>query len=130
MGLNYSEFKTFTTNFKNMQSQYQSFLNNFLLKCAMECLAKTKKRTPVDSGELRRNWYITDVIRQSNEEITIYIYNTKDYSIYVEYGHTTRDRTGWVEGYYMSTVSIEELNRKIPKRFEREFTRFLNNLGI
>lgn len=130
MGVNYGEFKLFVDNFKKMQSGYSSFLNDFLLKCAMDTLARTKKRTPIDTGDLRRNWYITGVIRKSNSEIVVYLYNTKDYATYVELGHQTRDRTGWIEGYYMATISMEEVNSKLPRRFEREFTKFLKNMEV
>lgn len=129
MGLDHKQFKSFTRKFQMMTKQYNSFLNDFLIKCAMECLANTKKRTPVDTGELRRNWFIGSVIKTGND-LTIHLYNAKDYASYLEYGHTTRDREGWVEGYYMATISIEELNRKIPKRLEREFVKFVNSLGI
>lgn len=130
MGVDYREFKEFVTNFKKMQAQYSKFLNEFIVKMAMDSLARTKKRTPVDTGELRRNWYITDAIRKSNSEIVVYLYNTKDYASYVELGHTTRNRTGWVEGYYMATISIEEVNQKLPRRFENEFKKFLREMEV
>lgn len=129
MSFEFQEFKNFVDMTKKLSKTYPKFLEDFLLKCAMDCLARTKKRTPVDTGELRRNWQLTNVIKRGNNfEITIY--NTKIYSSFVELGHTTRDRTGWVEGYYMATVSIEELNSKIPARHDREFAKFCKSLGF
>lgn len=129
MGVDFEEFKNFANNFKKMTFKYDKFLFDFLTKIAMEVLAKTKKRTPVDTGELRRNWDITRVMKKGNDLI-VYLYNSKDYASYVEMGHTTRNRTGWVEGYYMATISIEEVERKIPKRFEKEFIKFMASCEV
>lgn len=129
MSTDFSELETYVKNFKKATIEFNKFLFEFLTKNAMEVLAKTKKRTPVDTGELRRNWEITRVIRRG-EDLVVYLYNSKDYASYVENGHTTRDREGWVEGYYMATISIEEVERNIPKRFDREFIKFMASLGV
>lgn len=129
MAFEFGEFKHFVDMTKKLSKSYPKFLEEFLLKCAMETLAKTKKRTPVDTGELRRNWQLTNVIKRGNN-LEITIYNNKHYASYIELGHTTRDRSGWVEGYYMATVSIEELNSKIPARHDREFAKFCKSLGF
>ncbi|MGL4875175.1 MAG: HK97 gp10 family phage protein [Clostridium sp.] len=129
MGLDYSEFLRYAENFKIAQIEFQKFIFDFLTKNAMEALAKTKKRTPVDTGELRRNWGITRVIRRGND-LVVYLFNNKNYASYVEDGHATVNREGWVEGYYMATISIEEIDSKIPKRFESEFKRFMEGLNL
>lgn len=129
MAFEISEFKNFVDMTKKMSKQYPKFLEEFLVKCAMDALSKTKKRTPVDTGELRRNWQLTKVIKRGDTfEITIL--NNKDYASYVEYGHTTVNREGWVEGYYMATVTMEEINSKMPARHDREFQRFCASLGF
>lgn len=129
MRADFSELENYVKNFQKVSIEFNKFLFEFLTKNAMEVLAKTKKRTPVDTGELRRNWEITRVIRQG-EELVVYLYNSKDYASYVENGHTTRDREGWVEGYYMATISLEEVERNIPKRFDSEFIKFMASLGV
>lgn len=129
MGANFNELENYVKNFRKMSIEFNKFLFDFLTKNALEALAKTKKRTPVDTGELRRNWEVTRVIKRGNE-LLVYLYNGKDYASYVEEGHSTRNREGWVEGYYMATISIEEVERNIPKRFDREFIRFMAELGV
>ncbi|MDT9337333.1 HK97 gp10 family phage protein [Clostridium perfringens] len=129
MGADFNELENYVKNFRKMSIEFNKFLFDFLTKNALEALAKTKKRTPVDTGELRRNWEITRVIKRG-DELLVYLYNGKDYASYVEEGHTTRNREGWVEGYYMATISIEEVERNIPKRFDREFIRFMAELGV
>ncbi|WP_338854783.1 HK97 gp10 family phage protein [Clostridium perfringens] len=129
MGADFNELENYVKNFRKMSIEFNKFLFDFLTKNALEALAKTKKRTPVDTGELRRNWEITRVVKRG-DELLVYLYNGKDYASYVEEGHATRNREGWVEGYYMATISIEEVERNIPKRFDREFIRFMAELGV
>lgn len=129
MGADFNELENYVKNFRKMSIEFNKFLFDFLTKNALEALAKTKKRTPVDTGELRRNWEITRVIKRG-DELLVYLYNGKDYASYVEEGHATRNREVWVEGYYMATISIEEVERNIPKRFDREFIRFMAELGV
>ena len=74
--------------------QFKNFLEDFLTQNALEVLNKTKKRTPVDTGELRRNWEISSVVRKG-ADLVVYLYNSKEYASYVEEGHATRNREGW-----------------------------------
>lgn len=129
MRADFRELENFTKNIQKASIEFNKFIFDFLTKNAMDALAKTKRRTPVDTGELRRNWEVTRVSRKG-AELVVYLYNSKDYASYVENGHTTRDRQGWVEGYYMATISIEEVERNIPKRFDREFIKFMASLGV
>lgn len=124
-----SEFENYVKSFQKASIEFNKFIFDFLTKTALDALAKTKRRTPVDSGELRRNWEVTRVMREG-ENLVVYLCNNKDYASYVENGHTTRDRAGWVEGYYMATVSIEKVERNIPKRYDREFMKFMASLGV
>lgn len=129
MGADFNELENYVKNFRKMSIEFNKFIFDFLTKNALEALAKTKKRTPVDTGELRRNWEVTRIVKRG-DELVVYLYNGKDYASYVEEGHATRNREGWVEGYYMATISIEEVERNIPKRFDREFIRFMAELGV
>lgn len=129
MRADFRELENFTKNIQKASIEFNKFIFGFLTKNAMDALAKTKRRTPVDTGELRRNWEVTRVYRKG-DELVVYLYNSKDYASYVENGHTTRDRQGWVEGYYMAKISIEEVERNIPKRFDREFIKFMASLGV
>lgn len=129
MRADFRELENFTKNIQKASIEFNKFIFGFLTKNAMDALAKTKRRTPVDTGELRRNWEVTRIYRKG-DELVVYLYNSKDYASYVENGHTTRDRQGWVEGYYMAKISIEEVERNIPKRFDREFIKFMASLGV
>lgn len=129
MSFDYKEFEKFVDSYKKAAIEFDKFLNKFLIKCALDALGKTKKRTPVDTGGLKRNWFITRVMKKG-DELVVWLYNSQDYASFVEYGHTDRSRTNWVEGYFMATISIEEVQRKIPQRFEREFEKFMLSLEV
>lgn len=129
MSFDYKEFEKFVDTYKKAAIEFDKFLNKFLIKCALDALGKTKKRTPVDTGGLKKNWFITRVMKKG-DELVVWLYNSQDYASFVEYGHTDRSRTNWVEGYFMATISIEEVQRKIPQRFEREFEKFMLSLEV
>ncbi len=129
MSFDYKEFEKFVDTYKKAAIEFDKFLNKFLIKCALDALGRTKKRTPVDTGGLKRNWFITRVMKKG-DELVVWLYNSQDYASFVEYGHTDRSRTNWVEGYFMATISIEEVQRKIPQRFEREFEKFMLSLEV
>lgn len=57
-------------------------------------------------------------------EITIY--NSMLYADYVEYGHRTRDGKGWVNGFFMLTISAQQINRVAPALIEK---RIMQKLG-
>ncbi|MGG1878140.1 HK97 gp10 family phage protein [Paenibacillus cisolokensis] len=94
------------------------FIQDFLLEMAYRAERKIKKRTPVDTGELRRNWRVGRVIRKGNSYI-VEIYNNTEYASFVENGHRNRDKTNWVEGRFMMTISMKQLERELPAYLER-----------
>ena len=129
MGLDNQDLKKFYKNFNNMVRAFDKFLKDFLKENALDCLAKTKQRTPVDTGDLRRSWELSSV-KKVGDNIEIHIINMKEYATYLENGHVTIDRKSWVYGYFMCTIPLEELERKLPRRFEKEFIQFVNRMGI
>lgn len=64
MSFDYKEFEKFVDTYKKAAIEFDKFLNKFLIKCALDALGKTKKRTPVDTGGLKRNWFITRVMKK------------------------------------------------------------------
>lgn len=97
----------------------ERFMRDFLLEMAFRSERKIKKRTPVDTGHLRRNWKVGTVERQGNA-LVVEIYNPVDYASFVEYGHRTgKDLTRWVPGRFMATISMQEIERELPRYLER-----------
>ncbi|MBB6670276.1 HK97 gp10 family phage protein [Cohnella nanjingensis] len=106
----------------------ERFLREFLMEMAMRAVRKIKKRTPVDSGELRRNWMVGNVERRGNSFV-VEIFNNTEYGPYVEYGHRSGPGlTEWTEGRFMLTISMKEIERELPRYLERRQMELLEQL--
>lgn len=106
----------------------ERFIQDFLLEMAFRAERKIKKRTPVDTGELRRNWKVGNVERRGNSYV-VEIYNNTHYAVFVEYGHRTgKNLTKWVEGRFMMTISMQEIERELPRYLERRMGELLDNI--
>lgn len=104
------------------------FIRDFLLEMAYRTERKVKKRTPVDSGELRRNWTVGKIVKQGQGYV-VEIFNNTEYASFVEYGHRTgKDLTEWVEGRFMMTISMKEIERELPLYLERRQTELLEQI--
>ncbi|MGG3278866.1 HK97 gp10 family phage protein [Paenibacillus solani] len=96
----------------------ERFIHEFLLEMAYRGEGKIKKRTPVDSGELRRNWRVGSIERQG-DSFVVEIFNNTEYASYVENGHRNREKTDWVEGRFMMAISMKQLEKELPVYLER-----------
>lgn len=128
-GLDFGSMSQLQQQMQRLESDFDQFLRQFLLKQALDALAKTKDNTPVDTGLLRASWTISEVQRVGNG-LVITISNPTEYASFVEYGHMTRDRKRWVEGKFMCTLAIDEVSKLIPQRFNREFAAWVGRLGL
>lgn len=125
----YSDFKKMGNRFNKSLNEraIERWIREFLLEMAFRAERKIKKRTPVDSGHLRRNWQVGNVEKRGNAYI-VEIFNNLEYASYVEYGHRTRDHTAWVEGRFMATISMREIERQLPKFLEKKQVELLNQI--
>lgn len=126
----FGEFERLAKTFKKALDErvIERFIQDFLLEMAYRAERKIKKRTPVDTGDLRKRWTVGKVIRKGNSYI-VEIYNNLEYAPYVEFGHRTgADLTKWVEGRFMMTISIKEIERELPQYLERRQMQLLNDL--
>ena len=133
-----------TTEWKKMQEKLQKisqnskddslayFLKGFMVEMAERVIAKTKPRTPVDTGALRQAWILGDVHRDGNN-ISVEILNGMEYATFIEYGHKiVRNgiEVGWCNGRFMLTISINEIRNQIPARFAVEWSNFCKRWGL
>jgi len=133
----FSEFEHLAKTFKKALDErvIERFIQDFLLEMAYRAERKIKKRTPVNKdpkaptrGQLRRNWQVGRVERRG-DAYQVEIYNNTHYAQFVEYGHRTgKDLTKWVEGRFMMTISMQEIERELPRYLEKRVTRLLNDL--
>jgi hypothetical protein len=78
-------------------------------------------------GQLRRNWQVGNVEKQGDSYI-IEIFNNTEYASYVEFGHRTMNHKGWVEGRFMATISMKEIEKDLPKFLEKKQTQLLEQI--
>ncbi|MCL2547908.1 MAG: HK97 gp10 family phage protein [Symbiobacteriaceae bacterium] len=112
-------------------------LRSFMLEMGLRVLAKTKRLTPVDTGYLRNSWTLGQVERVG-DTLQITISNPAEYASFVEYGHKrSRWKSGdtaiapgdWVDGKFMATLSIMEVEREMPSHLHRYLSAWLAKNG-
>ncbi|AIQ45616.1 hypothetical protein R70723_06690 [Paenibacillus sp. FSL R7-0273] len=121
----FSDFKKLQKNLQRMRMDFPTFVEDCIRELAGRLLAKTIARTPVLTGELRKGWQIGEVVRLPDGGVHVEITNNVEYALYVEFGHVTRLRTGWVNGKFMLTLSVQELERELPAIMERKLKKYM-----
>lgn len=131
----FSEMENMAKTFKKALDErvVDRFIQDFLLEMAYRAERKIKKRTPVGQGtpapgNLRRNWKVGKVERRGNAYV-VEIFNNTDYASFVEFGHRTGiDLTKWVEGRFMMTISMKEMEQELPRYLEKRQMELLKKL--
>lgn len=127
-------------------------VNDFIESCSKELaarlLSKVIKRTPVGEysnssgkkgGTLRRGWtagknvaaskYINELkVNNFADTFVIEIVNPVNYASYVEFGHRTPNHQGWVNGKFMLTISVQEIEASAPGILERKLRKRFGEL--
>lgn len=157
-GFDFKQYEKWVKQLGVAQKEFDFFLKQFLLEMAQRCIARTKQRTPVDTGALRNSWSIGNqkielketggtsksgkeavTINEDKSDITsivvigntmyVEIWNPMEYSSYVEYGHTLPNGK-YLDGKFMLTISIDEIQKQIPARFDKAFKEFIKRYGV
>ena len=151
-GFDYKEFRDLAEGVKKLEKGTSKFIEDFLTEMALRALRSVKKRTPVDTGDLRAAWYLSGVARRG-DTVMINIINPKLYASWVEYGHWQKPgrfipgsflgdkfeyipgypfgmvlSNPWVDGRFMLTISIQEIERQMPKRLEAAWAKYAAGL--
>lgn len=101
------------------------FIKKELNKAGLEIMGKTKKRTPVDTGLLKRSWWLTQP-RKIERGYEITIKNNVHYATYVECGHLLRNG-GWYRPRFMLKRSVNEVENKLPIELDKAIVELWNN---
>ena len=105
----------FLKNIDNIQNNFYEDLENLIKKHGVYLFTNTKKRTPVDTGQLRRSWQL----KYKKGDLYIRLYNNTEYGLYVEYGHRTRGGKSYIEGAYMLKKTFEKTEEKFTNDLEK-----------
>ena len=129
--LDIKELKAFRDRLDGLagKTDLDAFYRQAAQELAARLLAMVKKRTPVDTGALRRGWTIGEV-KAVEGGYEVEVLNPTEYASYVEFGHRTRlspeGGRGWVKGRFMLQISSDELEAMAPKILERKLKKFLS----
>ena len=107
-------------------------------------LSRTVDRTPYRTHTLQRSWVglkgkgsrpSAEDIKKHAQSLPVKtdhrtykseIGTNVDYALPVEYGHTKRNGVGWVDGFFMLTLAVEDTESEIAKIAAPHIEKFLN----
>ena len=125
------EFTELTNSLRNFKNGLHDAQMLFGIKQANKFLALVKPRTPVDTGALRNFWQARPIER--NGGLYLHIQNDRDYATHVEYGHRVvshGQECGYVEGRYMMTRSLVDMELTAEQDYTREIDNLLRRCGL
>lgn len=67
----------FLKDINNIQNNFHEDLENLIKKYGVYLFTNTKKRTPVDTGQLRRSWQL----KYKKGDLSIRLYNNTEYGL-------------------------------------------------
>lgn len=120
----FRELEKYRHNLKAMENAIPGLLVECLQDRAKLLLDKVISRTPTEIGELRKGWKIGKVSITSNGA-EIEVFNSEASSLNVEFGHRSTENQSWVEGRFIMTISLQELERDLPSVLAKKMNRFV-----
>mgnify|MGYP003393276583 CR=1 FL=1 len=112
----------FIRTLNNASNNFDEEATKSLNKISQKLIAKVKLKTPVGKvkgGTLRRSWRV-----KKDGQLARIVYNNVHYAPYIEYGHRTRGGKSFVDGRYMLTKSVQEIEGTLTS----EFSMMIENL--
>ena len=110
--MNIQGLDNFIRTLNNASNSFDEEASKRLNIISQKLIKKVKLKTPVDSGLLRRSW------RSKKEgELARIVYNNVHYAPHIEYGHRTRGGKSFVDGQYMLTKSVKEIEETMTSEF-------------
>ena len=101
----------FIRTLNNANNNFDEEVEKSLSSISQKLIAKVKLKTPVDSGTLRRSWRV-----KKEGDLARIIYNNIHYAPHIEYGHRTRGGKSFVDGRYMLTKSVQEIESELDNQ--------------
>ena len=110
--MNIQGLDNFIRTLNNASNSFDEEASKRLNNISQKLVAKVKLKTPVDSGVLRRSWRV-----KSEGQLAKIVYNNVKYGPHIEYGHRTRGGKSFVDGRYMLTKSVQEIEDTLTSEF-------------
>lgn len=134
------ELEDFQKKIGQFQDTYDRFIEGLAKEITSRLLRKVTKRTPVGEyeagsgkvgGTLKRGWTAAKkniTIRKGIGFYEIEVANPTEYAEYVESGHRTRGKKGWVPGQFFLKLSEEEIQALTPELVQRRMEEKLREM--
>ena len=117
--MNIQGLDNFIRTLSNASNSFDEEASKRLNNISQKLIKKVKLKTPVDSGLLRRSWR-----SKKDGDLARIVYNNVKYGPHVEFGHRTRGGKSFVDGRYMLTKSVKEIEDTLTS----EFSMMIENL--
>lgn len=92
--------------------------------------ADVKRHTPVVTSFMRKSWHVTRTTPSAGG-IEKSLYNSADYSSFVNDGHRlvngAGETTGWVNGQFMLERAVNKVDKSLEREFKKEVERVNKN---
>ena len=105
----------FIRTLNNASNSFDEEASKRLNNVSQKLIAKVKLKTPVGKvkgGTLRRSWRV-----KKDGDLARIVYNNVHYGPHVELGHRTRGGKSFVDGRYMLTKSVKEIEDTLTSEF-------------
>lgn len=108
--------------------QYPEEIQKKLKQIALSAQTSIAYNTPVDTGNLKRSWTISEP-KHINGEWTIEVGSNLEYAPHLEYGHKTPSG-GFVQGYHMVEISVKQLEQQLPSDLKDWLQSLMRELSL
>lgn len=98
---------------EEIQKNFSTDLDKLIKRHGGVLLGNVKRRTPVDTGQLRRSWDI------EKKYLYVRIFTSTEYAAFIEYGHRARNGKSYVEGVFMLKIAFEKQIIKLEEDLEK-----------
>lgn len=126
-----------------LRNMWQLGDSNYTIQSRAIKRGKHKGELRVTADRQNVSWKDASVkgVVRKGDTLEITIYNPLDYASFVEYGHRQipgryvpvigkKLKKAWVEGKYMATIAIKDVEEKLPARFEQQFKARVISIGL
>lgn len=131
-----TEINQLIDDFDKMRTDIPSAITNILSDVAVEYLSDLATKTPVDTGRLKRQWFLDNPnlafkVVKDGDVYEVEVINTTPYAEWVEKGHWSYNQFGgpygWVVGrFFVKNVETAWKAGKLDKLVERSFMEWID----
>lgn len=117
----YNQLEELQKRVQKMETNLPKFFNEAVKNVAMRVVQRAINKTPNKATSLMNEWVqlqkalVTATFTKTGDTYTTEIVNNCPYASMVEYGHKSADGLKWVEGRFMLTLAVQEVENELDK---------------